>query len=114
SGVTSRDVVNRVQRLVKPHKVGHAGTLDPLASGVLVICLGPATRLVEYVQRMPKTYDAIIRLGARSDTDDRVGAITESPTVTPPSLAEVEAALASQIGVIQQTPPRFSAIHIEG
>src|SRR5262249_19184215 len=56
AGLTSRDVVNTVQRLVRPHKAGHAGTLDPLATGVLVVALGPATRLIEYVQRMPKTY----------------------------------------------------------
>ena len=63
-GVTSRDVVDRVLRPLRKAKVGHAGTLDPLASGVLVVCIGGATRLIEYVQRMPKTYFARVRLGA--------------------------------------------------
>src|SRR5262245_31887638 len=55
-GLTSRDVVTRVQRLVRPHKAGHAGTLDPIASGVLIVCLGQATRLIEYAQQLPKSY----------------------------------------------------------
>ena len=63
-GMTSRDVVDRVSRPLRGVKVGHAGTLDPLASGVLVVCVGAATRLIEYVQRMPKTYRAVVLLGA--------------------------------------------------
>src|SRR4051812_12717854 len=68
AGITSREVVNPVQRLVRPVKVGHAGTLDPLATGVLVLCLGQATRLIEYVQRMPKRYLGTFLLGRESDT----------------------------------------------
>ena len=60
AGITSRDVVNQVQRLVRPAKIGHAGTLDPLATGVLVVAIGVATRLIEYVQRFPKSYDATV------------------------------------------------------
>ena len=79
AGLTSRDAVNRVQRLVRPHKVGHAGTLDPLATGVLVVAIGQATRLVEYVQRMPKTYQATFLLGRTSDTEDIEGNVVELP-----------------------------------
>ena len=64
SGVTSRDVVNDVERQLRKVKVGHAGTLDPLASGVLVVCIGSATRLIDSVHRMPKTYRTVVRLGA--------------------------------------------------
>lgn len=115
SGVTSRDVVNLVGKaLGKSTKVGHAGTLDPLASGVLVVCVGAATRLIEYVQRMPKTYRAVIRLGARSDTLDADGTITETPDPVIPGLAEVQEALKTQVGTIQQVPPQFSALKVDG
>ena len=70
AGVTSRDAVDRVERLVRPAKAGHAGTLDPLATGVLVICVGQATRLIRFVQRMRKRYVATFLLGHSSETDD--------------------------------------------
>jgi tRNA pseudouridine55 synthase len=113
-GVTSRDVVNRVQRLVRPVKAGHAGTLDPLARGVLVIALGPATRLVEYVQRMPKRYEAVFLLGRRSDTLDIEGEVLELPRAPRPALSEVLAALPAFVGKIEQTPPAFSAVKVRG
>ncbi|MEW4567408.1 tRNA pseudouridine(55) synthase TruB [Tautonia sp. JC769] len=116
TGLTSRDVVNRVLRAFgKPKpKVGHAGTLDPLASGVLVVAVGPATRLIEQVQRQPKTYLATILLGATSDTLDADGTIT--PTLDPPipSESQVCDALASQVGTIDQLPPAYSALRVEG
>src|SRR4051812_12771631 len=84
SGSTSRDVVNRVVRALRKVKVGHAGTLDPLASGVLVVCVGAATRLIEYVQQMPKTYRTVVRLGARSDTLDADGRVVEVEDARPP------------------------------
>jgi tRNA pseudouridine55 synthase len=115
-GLTSRDVVNRVLRAFrKPKpKVGHAGTLDPLASGVLVVAIGPATRLIEQVQRQPKTYLATILLGATSDTLDADGTIT--PTLDPPipTASQVRDALASQVGIIDQLPPSYSALRVEG
>lgn len=114
TGVTSRDVVNQVARLVPKTKVGHAGTLDPLASGVLVIGVGAATRLVEYVQRMAKTYRTVVRLGARSDTLDADGLIADAPDPRPPAEAEVRAALAAQVGTIDQQPPAFSALKVGG
>ncbi len=113
-GLTSRDVVDRVARPLRKIKVGHAGTLDPLASGVLVVCVGAATRLIEYVQRMPKTYRARVRLGATSDTDDADGTVVEAVDPPVPTEAELRAALASQIGTIDQVPPEFSAIKVAG
>ena len=114
AGVTSRDVVNRVQRLVKPHKVGHCGTLDPLATGVLVIAIGPATRLVEYVQRMPKTYRGTFLLGKSSDTDDIEGQVIDLPAPPIPTREQLHAVIPKFLGTIQQTPPAFSALKIAG
>lgn len=114
AGITSRDVVNRVQRLVKPHKVGHAGTLDPLASGVLVVCLGPATRLIEYVHRMPKRYLATFLLGRYSETEDIEGSVTELVDPPIPTEEQISAILPSFLGCIQQLPPAFSALKVEG
>src|SRR4051794_10306414 len=108
-GWTSRDVVNRVERIIPPVKAGHAGTLDPLAAGVLVVCLGESTRLIRYVQRLPKDYSATFQLGRRSPSDDletKVEVLAEAPQ---PSLAQIEAVLAGFRGVIQQQPPAYSA-----
>ncbi len=113
-GVTSRDVVDLVARPLRKIKVGHAGTLDPLASGVLVVCVGAATRLIEYVQRMPKTYRARVRLGASSDTHDADGTITEAIDSPVPTDAELRDALSTQVGTIEQVPPEFSAIKVAG
>ena len=85
-GLTSRDVVNRVQRLVRPTKTGHAGTLDPLATGVLVVAVGATTRLVEYAQQLPKTYEGTFLLGRASDTEDIEGSVVELPDAPVPSL----------------------------
>jgi tRNA pseudouridine55 synthase len=114
AGLTSRDVVNRVQRLVRPHKVGHAGTLDPLATGVLVVAVGPATRLVEYVQRMAKTYQGIFLLGRTSDTEDVQGTVVELPNASAPTPAEIEAVIPRFLGTIQQRPPAYSALKLAG
>jgi tRNA pseudouridine55 synthase len=115
SGLTSRDVVNRVARHVgRKVKVGHAGTLDPLASGVLVVAVGAATRLIENVQDQPKTYRTTIRLGARSDTLDADGTITETPDPRIPAEPEIRQAIASQVGTIPQVPPQFSALKVGG
>jgi tRNA pseudouridine55 synthase len=114
AGPTSRDAVNRVQRLVRPHKVGHAGTLDPLATGVLIIGVGPATRLVEYVQRMPKTYRGVFLLGRISDTEDISGNVVELASPEVPTREQIEAAIPNFLGTIQQRPPAFSALKIAG
>jgi tRNA pseudouridine55 synthase len=114
AGITSRDVVNRVQRLVRPHKVGHAGTLDPLATGVLVIAIGPATRLIEYVQRMPKSYQGTFLLGRTSDTEDVEGNVVELPHAPVPSRDDILAAIPRFLGTIEQRPPAFSALKVAG
>jgi tRNA pseudouridine55 synthase len=114
AGLTSRDAVNRVQRLVKPHKVGHAGTLDPLATGVLVMAIGQATRLVEYIQRMPKTYQATFLLGRTSDTEDIEGNVVELPNPTVPTEEQLQAVIPPFLGTIEQRPPDFSALKIAG
>lgn len=114
-GMTSRDAVNRLQsRLPRRTKIGHTGTLDPLATGVLVVCLGHATRLAEYVQAMKKTYRATFRLGATSATDDADGAITPVPDARPIDRESLDQALGSFIGEIEQTPPAFSAAKVDG
>jgi tRNA pseudouridine55 synthase len=114
SGPTSRDVVNRVQRLVKPHKVGHAGTLDPLASGVLVVAVGAATRLVEYVQRMEKTYCGTFLLGRTSDTEDVQGEVVELAGAPVPTANQIRNVLPQFVGRIEQRPPAFSALKVAG
>jgi tRNA pseudouridine55 synthase len=114
-GITSRKVVDLAHRWFgRKTRIGHAGTLDPLATGVLVLCLGQATRLVEYVQRMEKTYRSIFRLGARSDTDDADGTITRTPGAVAPELTAVNDALAGFVGMIEQTPPAYSAAKVTG
>src|SRR4051812_7138067 len=113
-GATSRDVVNRVVQLERKLKVGHAGTLDPLATGVLVVCVGAATRLIENVQRMPKVYRTVVRLGARSDTLDADGRVTEVEHPEVPDEGGIRAAMADQVGRIAQRPPAFSALKVEG
>jgi tRNA pseudouridine55 synthase len=115
AGMTSRDVVNRVQTwFPRKTKIGHTGTLDPLATGVLVICVGAATRLADYVQAMGKTYVSRFRLGATSSTDDADGTINEMPNVAQPTREQVDAALKSFIGDVEQVPPSFSALKLEG
>ncbi len=114
SGATSRDAVNCVERLVRPAKAGHAGTLDPLATGVLVICVGQATRLIQYVQRMPKTYRAQFLLGRRSDTDDIEGQIQLIGNCSRPTREMLDRALTQFVGDIEQRPPAHSAVKLAG
>ena len=113
-GMTSRRAVDVVGRLVQPTKVGHAGTLDPLAEGLLVLCLGSATRLIEFVQQMPKCYDAQFRLGCSSPTEDLEGEVTEIPAAPIPSADELAAVLPRFRGPIEQRPSSYSALKIGG
>ena len=113
--MTSRRVVDRVVRLVgKKTKVGHAGTLDPLATGVLVVCLGRATRLIEYVQRMPKRYTGSFLLGRTSTTEDVEGEVTELVNPPLPPREEIERSARQFVGQIEQRPPAFSALKVAG
>src|ERR687886_1292095 len=100
-GFTSRDVVDRALRwFPRGTRVGHTGTLDPLATGVLVLCVGVATRLTEYVQRMDKTYRTRLLLGARSDTDDADGTITAVPVERPPDRTALEHGVLTFVGAM--------------
>ncbi len=114
TGPTSRELVDRVAELLPRVKVGHAGTLDPLASGVLIVCVGAATRLTEVIQDLGKSYKTVIRLGARSDTDDALGLIVAEETPRVPALVEVREALERLVGKVVQTPPEYSAVKIKG
>ena len=111
--MTSHDVVQSVRREAGIRRVGHAGTLDPLATGVLVLALGKATRLLEYVVALPKTYEARVRLGQVSNTYDGEGQIVEEHAVTV-GAEDVEAALGRFRGTIEQVPPMYSAIRKGG
>jgi tRNA pseudouridine55 synthase len=114
-GITSRDAVDRALRwFPRGTRIGHTGTLDPLATGVLVLGVGTATRLTEYVQQMGKTYRAGLLLGARSDTDDADGTVTPVCRVVPPVAAEVRARFGEFVGAIDQVPPAFSAAKVTG
>ncbi len=114
-GITSRKAVDIAGRWFgRGTRLGHTGTLDPLATGVLVLCLGRATRLTEYVQLMGKVYTSVFRLGATSSTDDAEGPISETPGATDPGPEAVSAALSRFIGTLSQVPPAFSAAHVGG
>ncbi len=109
-GITSHDVVNRVRRLAGLRRVGHAGTLDPLATGVMLLCLGRSTRLVEYLVGHDKLYETTVRLGQTTTTYDAEGEIVAERPFTHLSLSQIQDALESFRGDIQQQPPLYSAI----
>src|SRR5262249_14807566 len=114
-GITSRDAVDRALRwFPRGTRVGHTGTLDPLATGVLVLCVGSATRLTEYVQQMGKTYRTTVRLGARSDTDDADGTVTPVVGAVAPTREQLDACLQGFLGEFEQVPPAFSAAKVTG
>ena len=113
AGPTSRDVVEEVKRILGVRKAGHTGTLDPLATGVLPVCLDEATKLVQFLVLDDKTYRATLLLGVRTDTLDTDGAVIarQTPAVTG---GQVEEALRGLIGKRQQTPPLYSAVKVRG
>jgi tRNA pseudouridine55 synthase len=113
AGMTSHDVVAALRKLSKQRKIGHAGTLDPMATGVLLTCLGDATRLSEYLMASPKTYQAAIYLGVSTATDDTEGEILRTREVRV-AAPEIRAALAQFVGHIDQVPPSYSAIKRRG
>jgi tRNA pseudouridine55 synthase len=123
--ITSHDVVLQTRRLLnqienkqgkQANKVGHAGTLDPFATGVLLILVGPANRLMEYIHLLPKTYQAEITLGATSDTDDLTGKITNSKVKNPEKItkSKIQETIKKFVGTSQQRPPIFSAKKVDG
>ncbi|HUY98399.1 MAG TPA: tRNA pseudouridine(55) synthase TruB [Verrucomicrobiae bacterium] len=114
AGLTSFQVVRVARRVLGERHVGHAGTLDPVATGVLPLCLGRATRLVEYLLEEPKTYHAVIRLGERSDTGDLEGTVTAGRSAAEIAREQVAEALATFVGRIEQIPPMHSAVRHGG
>jgi tRNA pseudouridine55 synthase len=113
-GLTSHDVVARVRRLAGTRRVGHAGTLDPMATGVLVTGIGKATRLLGHLALSEKEYTATIRLGQATDTDDAEGQVVSQTPASGVTDAALAAAAAALTGEIQQVPPGFSAIKVDG
>lgn len=113
-GMTSHDVVAKVRKRFGTKKVGHAGTLDPMATGVLVLGIGTATRLLQYITDGSKEYEATIRLGISTHTDDREGDVLSTHDVSGIDEVEIAEFLATQIGKISQKPSSVSAIKIDG
>jgi tRNA pseudouridine55 synthase len=114
-GPTSHDVVAAARRALGTRRIGHTGTLDPFASGLLILCIGSATRLAEYLTPLPKTYRAVMRLGETTDTDDFTGdVIRRSDGWSAVDEARILDALRTQTGVLQQLPPLFSAKKVGG
>jgi tRNA pseudouridine55 synthase len=112
-GLTSHDVVAVARRAIGERRIGHCGTLDPIATGVLVLAIGPATRLVQFLSGAAKEYAAVVRFGQETTTYDRAGDIVaESPAR--PSRDQLEAALAGFRGTLMQVPPAYSAKHVDG
>src|ERR687884_1842991 len=105
AGMTSHDVVARARRALSVRRVGHAGTLDPMATGLLILGVGSATRLLGHVGGSDKTYEATIRLGQATVTDDREGEVLTTASTAAVSEADVRAALAAQTGPLRQGPP---------
>ncbi len=115
AGMTSHDVVFRIRRLFGTKKVGHTGTLDPMATGVLVVLIGRAAKASEYVSHDEKVYEATLRLGLTTDTEDITGhVLSEVPRQALPSAAELQAILPRFRGTIQQIPPMYSALKVGG
>ena len=113
AGMTSTDAVSRVKRLLRPEKIGHAGTLDPLATGILPLALGEATKTVQYAMDARKVYEFTLKFGEQTTTDDREGDIIATSAKRPTD-TEIKAVLPNYTGEIEQIPPIYSAIKING
>src|SRR5205809_3729449 len=107
AGMTSHDVVQHVRRIYGERSIGHLGTLDPFATGLLVLLLGRATRLATFIDTEPKVYQAVVKFGEETDTDDATGTVIRTGVV--PSETAVRSALAALTGTISQVPPAYSA-----
>lgn len=114
AGPTSHDVVRAVRRALGERRVGHTGTLDPFATGLLLVVLGPATRLAEYFAPLTKHYTAVMRLGAATDTDDATGILIAESDWTGVDAVALERAVRTQEGTILQRPPAYSAKKVAG
>jgi tRNA pseudouridine55 synthase len=113
-GITSNDVVQLVKKFVKPAKVGHTGTLDPAASGLVVVLIGAATRVLDYLDESHKHYRLTVLLGEETDTDDREGTVIRKGDPSGVTPSRIEEALGKYLGVVDQVPPSYSAIKKDG
>src|SRR4051812_29602926 len=113
-GMTSHDVVNRVRRILRERSVGHLGTLDPMATGVLPLLVGRYTRLAQFFEKADKNYEGEFRLGFSTDTYDATGEATSPHTEVRVTIEELRQTAAKFVGSIEQTPPPFSAKKIAG
>jgi tRNA pseudouridine55 synthase len=114
SGMTSHDVVDQVRRAAGIRRVGHTGTLDPAATGLLIICVGPATRLSEYLTGLDKVYEGYMRLGVVTDSHDMDGEVVGQHEVPDLALADIQATFDAFTGQIEQVPPMVSAVKVGG
>ncbi|HYC72521.1 MAG TPA: tRNA pseudouridine(55) synthase TruB [Opitutaceae bacterium] len=114
AGITSHDVVYRLRRKLQMKRIGHAGTLDPMATGLLIMLIGKATRISQYLISLDKVYEGEITLGATTNSQDAEGEVMETRPVPPLTADQVRAAMQGFLGDQYQTPPMFSAVKIEG
>ncbi|MDP5273486.1 tRNA pseudouridine(55) synthase TruB [Chengkuizengella axinellae] len=113
-GWTSHDVVAKTRRILKIKRIGHTGTLDPEVTGVLPLCIGKATRVVEYIQLLPKEYEVILKLGISTDTEDMTGTVIEQMEQVKVTKEQLQQTISSFVGEIEQIPPMYSAVKING
>ncbi|HVP37858.1 MAG TPA: tRNA pseudouridine(55) synthase TruB [Candidatus Saccharimonadales bacterium] len=113
-GLTSHQVVEKVRRTARCRHAGHAGSLDPMATGLLLVAVGEGTKLTEILMGAGKVYQAVVRLGTATETEDAEGAVTQTAPVPPLTPERVEAALAAFRGEFEQVPPRYSALKVDG
>jgi tRNA pseudouridine55 synthase len=111
---TSHDVVAKVRGILGIRRIGHTGTLDPKVTGVLPLCIGRATRVVEYIQDLPKQYEAVLTIGLATDTEDMTGRVIEQVEQVHLTDADIRMVFTSFLGIIDQVPPMYSAIKVEG
>ncbi len=114
TGMTSHDVVDHIRRAARMRRIGHTGTLDPAATGLLILCLGPATRLSEFLTGLDKVYEGTMRLGVTTDSYDMDGTVTEERPVPELSEQDIQQAFDALTGDIMQTPPMVSAVKVGG
>lgn len=113
-GITSHDVVEQTRRILRERRIGHTGTLDPMAVGVLVLCIGKATRIARYIEAGEKEYQATMMLGVVTDTQDSTGRVLETRQYVPPSRETIEDILKGFVGEVIQQPPVYSALKVSG
>lgn len=111
---TSHDVVAKVRRLLGIKRIGHTGTLDPMVTGVLPLCIGRATRMVEYLQELPKQYEAVLLIGIATDTEDMSGTVIERSENVDLTESRIREVIGSFVGEMEQVPPMYSAVKVDG